>query len=142
MIASIMMAFTSYLRTLASDMPYSSFFVLALSYLIVVGAILTVLKFRMKDDFRMPWYKEVTALSESDEDIKGEKIGKEWRFSKLHMSLVFVGGMCEFGISLTCILAFGLAGDYQMNAGIAGIFMPMSSVIVGLASFFLYKEKM
>lgn len=141
MIASIMMAFTSYLRTLASDMPYSSFFVLALSYLIVAGGILTVLKIRMKNNFQMPWYKEV-AVSEVDDDIKGEKIKKEMRFSKLHMLLVFVGGMCEFGISLTCILAFGLAGDYEINAGIAGIFMPLSSVIVGLASFFFYKEKM
>ena len=55
--------------------------------------------------------------------------------------LVFLGGMGEFGTSLLCILAFGKAEDFQINAGIAGVLLPLSSVVVSFASYCVYRER-
>ena len=46
-----MMAVTSYFRTVVSDTPYISFFVLSFSYLVISSAVLTVLKCRNKKEF-------------------------------------------------------------------------------------------
>ena len=54
-----MMAVTSYFRTVVSDTPYISFFVLSFSYLVISSAVLTVLKCRNKKEFQFSWYQKI-----------------------------------------------------------------------------------
>ena len=49
--------------------------------------------------------------------------------------------MGEFGTSLSMILSFGKAEEFQINAGIATILVPLSSVMVSFLSYFVYHEK-
>ena len=55
-IAALTMSVTSYLRTLVSGTPFTSFFVLAFSYLLIASVALVAIKCVKKKDFRMAWY--------------------------------------------------------------------------------------
>ena len=50
--------------------------------------------------------------------------------------------MAELGTSLSSILAFNAAGKYNVNAGIAGVLIPLSGMIVSIISYFMFKEKL
>lgn len=56
--------------------------------------------------------------------------------------MVWLGGLAEFGTSLFSILAFNHANKHNINAGIAGVLMPISGIFVTIASFLMYKEKL
>ena len=58
-VAALTMALTSYLRTVVSDTPYSSFFALSAGYLLVSCTVLILLKCLTRGVFRMAWYKKV-----------------------------------------------------------------------------------
>lgn len=93
LVAALFMAFTSYVRTIASDTPYSSFFVLSMSYLIVSTVALIVAKCRIRENFHMSWAKKVVT-SEDEAASSYQEINKSkeasnpaeqketWRFSK------------------------------------------------------------
>lgn len=56
--------------------------------------------------------------------------------------LVLLGGIKEFFTCFFSILAFNKATEWGINAGTAGVLIPLSSVFVSTASYFLFKEKM
>ena len=58
LIAALMMAVTSFLRTIASDTPYESFFVLSFSYLLITGIVLASVKCKLGSKFRLAVYKK------------------------------------------------------------------------------------
>ena len=85
-VAAFTMALTSFLRTIVSDTPYSSFFALSFGYLLVSGTVLIILKCVKRDEFRMAWYKKVT---QSTPNQKGQVLlqssesqALQYRFSK------------------------------------------------------------
>ena len=67
---------------------------------------------------------------------------EKWRFSYCQLFGVLLGGICEFGTSLCSILAFGKAASNGINAGVAGVLIPLSGVIVSIASYFFFGERM
>lgn len=40
------------------------------------------------------------------------------------------------------MLAFNYAEEYAVNAGVAGVLIPMSGILVGITSYFFYGEKL
>lgn len=56
--------------------------------------------------------------------------------------MVCLGGVAEFGTSLFSILAFNQASQGGINAGTAGVLIPLSGIFVSLASYCLFKEKL
>ena len=67
---------------------------------------------------------------------------EKWRFSCCQLFGILLGGVCEFGTSLCSILAFGKAASNGINAGVAGVLIPLSGVIVSIASYFLFGERL
>mmetsp|Transcript_4977 Transcript_4977/g.6634 ORF Transcript_4977/g.6634 Transcript_4977/m.6634 type:complete len:84 (-) Transcript_4977:566-817(-) len=55
--------------------------------------------------------------------------------------MVCLGGVAELGTSLFSILAFNKAGEFGVNAGLAGVLFPLSSAFVAIAAYFMYGEK-
>jgi len=51
-----------------------------------------------------------------------------------------LGGLAEFGVSLTTIMGFSFANEYGINAGIAGVLFPLSSAFVAIIARFAYEE--
>lgn len=56
--------------------------------------------------------------------------------------LVVLGGACEFFTSLQSIIAFNYCVKHEVNSGIIGVPFPASSIIVAVASYFAYGEKL
>ena len=78
-----MMAITSYLRTVASDTPKVSFFVLSFSYLLISSVTLTAVKCYKKDEFRMSWCRKVTVMVAPESGYEDTTVTTtEWKFSK------------------------------------------------------------
>ena len=50
--------------------------------------------------------------------------------------------MSEFGTCLLTILAFNYAASYGVNAGVAGVLFPLSSVFVSIVSYFIFEERL
>lgn len=51
LLSAILLAFTSLLRTIASETPYNSEFVLSFGYLLVSATMIAILKYNLKDQF-------------------------------------------------------------------------------------------
>lgn len=140
------MAITSFLRTIVATEPYSAFWVLSFSYLLVSCTILTIGKCKEKDKFAMNWYrKKQKSLSISDVSISNSVLsdrGNEWEFSKAQLAMVIFGGLGEMGCSIFSILAFSLADKFMVNAGIAGVLMPLTGLLVAIGAYFITGEKL
>ena len=65
------MAVTSFIRTIESDTPYDSFFVVAFGYFIISSLTLGVIKYRKKEEFRMSWHlvKPVGRVRPNEDNI-------------------------------------------------------------------------
>ena len=138
-VASLLMALTSYLRTLVATTPYSTFFTLSFSYLLMALASLSVGKVKDGRNFLMPWTRVVSEpAGQERENPENESTRRV--FSKLQCLMLFLGGMGEFGISLMMVLAFNKADEFGINAGVAGVLTPFSSFLVSIISYCLYKE--
>ena len=66
LLAALMMAVTSYVRTIVSKTPYASFFVLAFSYLVVSTIALAFIRWRQGAAFRMSWQQPVKQVKAYD----------------------------------------------------------------------------
>jgi len=96
---------------------------------------LAVYRFRVKD-FVWPVYKEF----ELDKSLNGDA-KKVLRFSKTQLFMLILGGMCEFLISLSIIMAFNAALKANINQGIGTSLITLNAVIVSILSYVFYGEK-
>ena len=55
---------------------------------------------------------------------------------------MWIGGICEFATTMFSVLGITLATSNGINAGVALVLIPLSNVIVSVASYFLFGERL
>ena len=68
LIAALMMATTSFLKTIASETPYTSFFVLCFSCLVITVVVLSVIKCKIYKKFKLAF--NVKSTDNSDDSME------------------------------------------------------------------------
>lgn len=143
------MALALFMRTIVAETAVSSFGALSMSFIIVVSVILSVIKYVQGEKFRMAWHTKsieeefVAAEVEMANFIDNSPIDRsQKRFSKMSFLMVIGGGLCDFMINLSVIISFKVALYYGINAGIATVTAPLSSVFVAIIAYFRYGEKL
>jgi len=90
-------------------------------------------KNKKNPDWHFPWWTKRTSP-----DTNG---APTYDFNKEIAFTLLVGGVAEFLLSLCVILSFSAALDGNLNQGITGSLMTLSSVIVSGVSYCVFKEK-
>ena len=147
LLASFLMAVCSLLRSMVADTPYDSFYAISFGDLTWTVVALAFFKCKLKSNFRMSWYQKQEPKQVSNQDIENCDLrsvtnseAEIWNFSWANLGLVILGGLAEFGNSLMTLMGLSFASEYGINAGIAGVLYPLSTIFVAIIARFAYEE--
>ena len=80
------------------------------------------------------------AQPDMEANDRADQAQAEWRFNCANFWLVVLGGLAEFGNSFLTLMGLSFASEYGINAGIAGVLFPLSTVFVSIIARFAYEE--
>ena len=126
-LGALFMGACSLFRSMVADQPFASMNCFALMYLGFAVIALLVLKIK-NQQVTMPW------------NIVNSQDPTDVRFSKINMLGLVLGGLAEFGVSISTFVALNIANKDHLNAGLVGVLMPLNAIVVGIVSYFLYRE--